>query len=167
MSVPKSAQYYITKPVAGSSDPGATGEARREGTQKRLMCVTKAEPTVALIQPRVRGRANWGALRKKQIWEPRGEPGEYSRERRIVTVVVPVVADRGKKTATPVSQASADGPGPWTVQVGKLNGRKARVGHQGTGDMAGEAGRTQHLQGLQTMLKILDVFQGADMRGRS
>lgn len=30
-----------------------------------------------------------------------------------------------------------------------------------------ETGRIQNFQGLQTMLKLLDVFQGVGMRGRS
>lgn len=73
-----------------------------------------------------------------------------------------MVADMGKKTDTLKPHVSAYGPGPWTAKVGK-----AGEGHQETGDMAGEADRIQDVQGLQTMLKILDLFQGASMRGRS
>lgn len=78
-----------------------------------------------------------------------------------------MVTDRGKKIGTLKPHASAYGPGPWTAKVGKLNGCQAGEGHQETGDVADETGRIQNFQGLQTMLKILDVFQGAGMRGRS
>lgn len=77
------------------------------------------------------------------------------------------MADRGKKTGTLKPHASACEPGPWTAKVGRLRGRKAGEEHQETGDVAGKAGRIQHFQGLQTILKILDVFQGADTRRRS
>lgn len=47
-----------------------------------------------------------------------------------------------------------------------MNGWKAGKGHQETGDVAGEAGKDQHFQDLQTMLGTLGVFQGASMRQR-
>lgn len=70
------------------------------------------------------------------------------------------MADTGKKTGTLKPHVCAYGPEPWTAKVGK-----AGEGPRETGDVAGEAGRIQDAQGLETMLKILYGFQGVGMRG--